>query len=54
MSTTTIPGYTYATTASLSPLTADDFEHLKQSVLFSEDDERYLHMAGQVLADQIG
>lgn len=53
MSTTTIPGYTYATTVALSPLTADDFEHLKQSVLFSEEDVRYLRQAGEVLVDQI-
>lgn len=53
MNTTAIPGYTYTATAAHSPLTLDDLERLKQSVLFSEEDQRYLKMAGEVLADQV-
>lgn len=53
MNTMTAAGYTYGTTATVSPLTDENFTHLKQSVLFSAEDERYLRMAGEVLADQI-
>jgi len=54
MSTTSIPGYTYGTAeAARSPLTMNDFDLLKQSVLFDAEDERYLRMAGGVLADQV-
>jgi len=35
-----------------SPLT-EDLNLLKQTVLFTEDDEKYLRLAGEVLADQI-
>ncbi len=51
---TAIPGYTYGTiTAARSPITLTDFEKLRQAVLFGPEDERYLRMAGEVLADQI-
>lgn len=54
MSATTIQGYTYgAANPTRSPLTSQDFENLKQSVLFGAEDERYLRMAGDVLADQV-
>ena len=54
MSTNEIAGYTYGTDAAArSPLSVDDLEFLKKTVLFTEDDEKYLRMAGQVLADQI-
>lgn len=54
MSTTSIPGYTYGTAeVARSPLTMEDFEHLKQSILFGSEDEKYLRMAGKVLADQV-
>ena len=54
MSTTSIPGYTYGTDeVARSPLTMNDFDLLKQSVLFGPEDERYLHIAGEVLVDQI-
>jgi hypothetical protein len=50
----TIPGYTYASAGvALSPLTLTDFENLKKAVLFEAEDERYLRLAGQVLADQV-
>lgn len=53
MTAPSIPGYTYGTTGSVSPLTADDFDQLKQAVLFTAEDEKALRMAGDVLADQI-
>ncbi len=49
-----IPGYTYDSgSTARSPLTLEELEKLKKAVLFTEEDERYLRMAGQVLADQI-
>jgi len=51
---TDIPGYTYSTAAvPPSPVTLADFELMKKSVLFGAEDEKYLRMAGEVLADQI-
>lgn len=47
-----IPGYTYGK-APRSPLTVKDLDLLKQAVLFTGEDERYLRMAGDVLEDQI-
>lgn len=49
-----IPGYTYGTDqVARSPITVAEFEGLKQAVLFGPEDEKYLRMAGEVLADQI-
>ncbi|MCS7039926.1 MAG: protoglobin domain-containing protein [Anaerolineae bacterium] len=49
-----IPGYTYGTDqVARSPLTVAEFEGLKQAVLFGPEDEKYLRLAGEVLADQI-
>jgi hypothetical protein len=49
-----IPGYTYGTSqVAPSPLTLEDVDNLKKAVLFTEEDERYLRMAGEVLADQV-
>ena len=49
-----ITGYTYGTTAvPQSPISLAEFEKLKAAVLFSDEDVRYLQMAGEVLADQI-
>lgn len=49
-----IAGYTYGTQAvASSPISLDDFEKLKATVLFSKEDVRYLQMAGEVLRDQI-
>jgi len=46
-------GYTYGTTAvNQSPMTLAEFEKLKASVLFSEEDTNYLRIAGDILADQ--
>jgi hypothetical protein len=51
---TTIPGYTFGEpTVAHSPISAQEFDLLKQTVLWSEEDERYLRMAGDVLADQV-
>jgi hypothetical protein len=47
-----IPGYAYGKVPP-SPLTVKDLDLLKQAVLFTEEDERYLRMAGDVLEDQI-
>ncbi|MDQ7848679.1 MAG: protoglobin domain-containing protein [Armatimonadota bacterium] len=47
-----IPGYTYGT-VKRSPVGLEDLDLLKQSVLFSREDETYLRMAGQVLSDQV-
>jgi hypothetical protein len=49
-----IPGYTYGTNeVAPSPISLPDFERLKQSAGFTEEDERSLRLAGQVLADQV-
>ena len=49
-----IAGYTYGTTAVLpSPFSLAEFEKLKATVLFGEEDRRYLKMAGEVLGEQI-
>jgi len=48
-----IPGYSYGTSdVAKSPISVAEFEQLKQSVEFSTSDERYLRMAGEVLAGQ--
>ena len=48
-----IPGYGYGTQEITgSPLTTEDLELLKQTVMFTEEDERYLRMAGDVLEGQ--
>jgi hypothetical protein len=46
-----LPGYTYGRVTP-SPVTIDELALLKQTVLFSEEDERLLRLAGDVLADQ--
>lgn len=48
-----ITGYTYGTPeAARSPVSLGDLELLKKAVNFTEEDERYLRKAGEVLADQ--
>ncbi|MGQ9787471.1 MAG: protoglobin domain-containing protein [Anaerolineae bacterium] len=50
----TIAGYTYGTgQVARSLITLGEFEKLKQAVLFGPEDEKYLRMAGEVLADQV-
>jgi Protoglobin len=54
MSITEIAGYTYGEPdVARSPVTTEDLELLKRSVLFTEEDQRYLRMAGEVLEDQV-
>jgi hypothetical protein len=48
-----IAGYTYGTSeVPLSPVSLPELEQLKVSVGFTEEDSRYLSLAGEVLADQ--
>lgn len=47
-----IPGYDYGH-VSPSPLTLEDLDLLQRSLLFSEEDARYLRLAGDVLKDQV-
>jgi hypothetical protein len=48
-----IPGYDYGSARiAKSPITMEQFELLKQSAGFSDEDERWLHMAGSVLEGQ--
>jgi hypothetical protein len=50
----TIPGYAYGSDAlDRSPVSDDELALLKQTVLFDDDDERHLRMAGEVLRDQV-
>lgn len=50
----TIPGYTYGgAEVPPSPVGMDDLRLLQATVLWSEADDRYLRMAGEVLADQV-
>jgi hypothetical protein len=49
----TIAGSTYGTDrAARSPLTMDDLARLEAAAGLTDDDDRYLRMAGDVLADQ--
>ncbi len=51
---TGIPGYTAGTRqVTRSPLTLADFEQMKKSVLFGEDDVRALRESASVLRDQV-
>jgi len=53
MTTESIPGYSYGSTqVARSPVSIQDLERLKTSVGFGEEEERYLRLAGAVLADQ--
>ncbi len=48
-----IKGYDYGSAAlPASPVNMQDLALLKQTLLWSDDDDRYLRMAGGVLADQ--
>ena len=48
-----IPGYDYGVqTIVRSPLSVEDLDLLKQTVLFTEEDVGYLRLAGEVLEDQ--
>jgi hypothetical protein len=50
-----VPGYTYGSAeVPVSRVTVRDLESLKVSAGFTAEDERYLHLAGEVLRDQTG
>ncbi|WP_408958261.1 protoglobin domain-containing protein [Natrinema sp. 74] len=54
MSNDQIPGYAYgADDVPDAPISTAEFDRLKQTVLFDEDDEQALERAGDVLEDQI-
>ena len=49
-----IPGYTYGTSAvGRSPVTPADFELMKKSALFGDEDVRYLRLSHDVVKDQV-
>ena len=49
-----IPGYTHGTGAlARSPVSLDDLELMKRSVLFSEEDVKYLRISHDVVKDQV-
>ena len=49
-----VPGYDFGTgIVARSPLGIEDLELLKQTVLFTDEDEEYLRLAGDVLEDQV-
>src|SRR5271156_1232471 len=48
-----IHGYTFGSAEiPMSPVSPRELEDLKASVGFTDEDQRYLHLAGEVLADQ--
>lgn len=48
-----IPGYTYGTDAAAkSPLTMKDLDAIKRTMLFTDEDVKYLRMSRPILADQ--
>lgn len=48
-----LPGYSYgAVEVARSPISIEELESLKASAGFTDEDERYLQLAGKVLADQ--
>ncbi len=52
--TTTIPGYNYGTGAvARSPVTLTDFEMMKKSALFGDDDIKYLRLSHDVVKGQV-
>jgi hypothetical protein len=50
--TTNIPGYAFGTSPR-SPVSVTDFELMKKTVLFGEEDVRYLRMSHEILKDQV-
>lgn len=50
--TVSIPGYTKGGALPASPVTMKDLDLLKQTVLFTAEDERYLRLSRGVLEDQ--
>lgn len=53
--TATVPGYTYGDPqVPRSPVSMEQLDLLRATLLWSEEDDRALRMAGDVLADQVG
>ena len=51
---TSIPGYTYGTaTVATSPVTVADFELMKKSALFGDEDVKYLRLSHDIVKDQV-
>ena len=49
-----IHGYTYGSTAlPRSPVSLEEFAHMKQSVLFTDEDLAWLRVSYDVLKDQV-
>ncbi len=48
----TISGYDYGKVAT-SPITLEELELLKKTVLFTDEDKKHLELAGEVLRDQV-
>lgn len=49
-----IPGYIFGTSeVPRSPLSVKDFDRLKQTVLFTDFDVKYLRMSKEILGDQV-
>ncbi len=54
MSSVRIPGYAYGSPQLADfPMSDEEFEQLKKTVLLTDEDIRYLRLAGEVLKDQI-
>ena len=54
MKNSAIPGYAYGkSSVPHSPVSVAEFELMKQTALFGDDDVRYLRMSRDVLADQV-
>ena len=52
--TANIPGYTYDTAeAAQSPISTNDFDKMKQAVLFDDNDIRSLNMSHDILKDHV-
>ena len=52
--TTSIPGYTYGTAlVSRSPVTHAEFELMRRSALFDDEDVKYLRLSHDVVKDQV-
>ena len=51
---TSVPGYRYGDPSlSRSPVSLEELERLKATVMWTEEDQAYLRMAGEVLEDQV-
>lgn len=49
-----IPGYTFGTSAlARSPVTLGDFELMKKSILFDDEDVKYLRLSRGIVEDQV-